>query len=242
MFKRVKNWSAKNLKSLVALALIGATIGLTSCFNDDDLNQMPQGAYVLIYQGSPDAPLMDVYANQNKVNDFPLDYSEGISYSPFYTGDRLFKFTSTNSLSSLLEKNFTLKIDSVYSLFVVNKVAQLDAVIVQDNWEDPTADEAQLRLVNLSPDAGNVELEISEMENSLVDNLEFGKASEFEAVSPKVYTLTVKSKSSGETLVTASNIELLGNRVYTLILRGLEESNSQDDKLDLQLITNYINY
>lgn len=242
MFKRVKNWSANHLRSLVALALIGATFSLTSCFDDDDVNQIPQGAYVLIYQGSPDAPLLDVYANQNKVNDYPLDYTEGISYSPFYTGNRLFKFTTTNSLSSLLEKNFTLKIDSVYSLFLVNKVDQLDAVMVQDNWEDPNADEAQLRLVNLSPDAGNVELELSEMENSLAEDLEFGMASEFESLAPKVYNLTVKSKSSGETLVTASNIELFGNRVYTLILRGLEESSSQDEKLDLQLITNYINY
>lgn len=242
MFKRVKNWTANHFKSWMALSMIGATLSLSSCFNDDDLQATPPAGYVLIYQGSPDAPSMDVYANQNKVNNYPISFTEGINYSPFYTGERAFKFTSNNSLSSLLEKNFTIKQDSVYSLFVLDKVAQLDAVLIQDNWSEPTADASQLRLVHLSPDAGNVTLEISDLEGNFVDDLAFGEASEFDGLSPDIYNLTVKSESSGEVLVTATNIELRGNSVYTLILRGLKTNANNETKLDLQMITNYINY
>ncbi|WP_296699969.1 DUF4397 domain-containing protein [Algoriphagus sp.] len=242
MIYTVKNWSLKKLRSLFTLSLIGATIFLTSCFDDENTMPLPPAAYVLVYQGSPDAPDMDIYANQNKINNFPVKYTDGISYGPFYIGERTFRFTSVNSLSVILEKNFMVKADSVYSIFVLNNVDQIDAVMVQDEWEDPIADEAQIRLVNLSPDAGKVSLEVSGIESAFTDDLEFGSASDFDGISNGIYDLTIKSQSSGEVLVTANNIELKGNRVYTLILRGLESSSDNNKKLDLQLITNYTNY
>ncbi len=242
MLNTVKNWSFKNLRSFIALSLIGVTVSLTSCFNDDEVTPLPPAAYVLIYQGSPDAPEMDIFADQNKINNFPINYTDGINYGPFYTGERTFKFTSVNSLSSILEKKFTVKADSVYSIFVLDNINQINAILIQDEWEEPKAEEAQLRLVNLSPDAGNVILEISGQASANFNELDFGLASDFEGIEPGIYNLTIKSKDSGETLVTASEIELKGNRVFTLILRGLESSTNDDKKLDLQLITNYINY
>ncbi|MBN3518617.1 DUF4397 domain-containing protein [Algoriphagus lutimaris] len=242
MLNRVKNWSNKHLRSLLALFLIGATVSLTSCFNDDETIPVPPAAYVLVYQGSPDAPEMDIYANQNKINNYPIKYADGVNYGPFYIGERTFKFTSVNSLSSILEKNFTIKEDSVYSIFVLDQLSQIDAILVQDEWEEPVAEEAQLRLVNLSPDAGDVILEISEQESAFVNNLPFGTASDFEGIESGTYDLTVKSSTTGETLVTATDIELKGNRVITLILRGLASSTDNDKKIDLQLITNYVNY
>jgi hypothetical protein len=242
MLNTVKNWSFKNFRSLFALSLIGATVALTSCFNDDETSPLPPAAYVLVYQGSPDAPEMDIYANQNKINNFPIKYTEGVSYSPFYTGDRTFKFTSVNSLSTILEKNFTVKADSVYSIFVLDNVAQIDAILIQDEWEEPIAEEAQLRIINLSPDAGSVILDISGQESAFANDLEFGSASEFDGITNGTFDFTIKSQNSGEVLVTATDIELKGNRVYTLILRGLESSSENNTKLDLQLITNYTNY
>lgn len=242
MLNTFKNWSFKNLRSLLALSLIGATVSLTGCFNDNETTPLPPAAYVLLYQGSPDAPEMDIFANENKINTFPISYTEGINYAPFYTGDRTFRFTSSNSLSLILEKNFTVKADSVYSIFVLGNLDQIDAVLIQDEWEEPIAEEAQLRLVNLSPDAGNVVLEISGQESAFVNDLEFGSASDFDGITNGTFDFTIKSKNSGEVLVTATDIELKGNRVYTLILRGLASTSEINKKLDLQLITNYTNY
>jgi hypothetical protein len=242
MLYTVKNWPFQNFKSLLAFSLLVATVSLTSCFNDDEVTPLPPAAYVLVYQGSPDAPEMDIYADQNKVNTFPIKYTEGVTYSPFYTGNRTFEFQSYTSQNLILEKNFILKADSVYSIFVLGEVAQIDAILIKDEWEEPIAEEAQLRLVNLSPDTGNVILEISGQETAFINDLEFGAASEFDEIQNGTFDFTIKSKNSGEVLVTATDIELKGNRVYTLILRGLESSTENDTKLDLQLITNYTNY
>ncbi|EAZ79709.1 DUF4397 domain-containing protein [Algoriphagus machipongonensis] len=242
MFNKVKNWSKNRFKVLLSLAVIGATFTLTSCLDDDNNTPLPPAGYVLIYHGSPDAPDTDIYADQNKVNNFPISYTQGLSYSPFYIGERTFKFTNVNSLSSFLQKDFMVKADSVYSLFLVNNFDNVDAIMIPDNWGETTNETSQFRLVNISPDAGSVSLEITGENTDIVTDLASLESSDFQEMESGVYDFVVKSTTSGETLVSATDIELRGNRIYTLILRGLVSATDEKTKLDLQLVTNYTNF
>ena len=239
----VNSFAMKNLKSLASVALLAGTLGLTGCLdNDDNLqNNYPPAGVISIYNGAPNNTGVIVFADQNQVNSSPLKYSEALTYRDFYPGERLFKFAQGNSVTSLLEKEFEIKVDSVYSMFMVEDAGELDAVLVEDNWSETSADEAQIRMINLSPDAGAVSLLIDDSETPVFDDLAFKSNSEFEGLDSKIYDLTVVS-STGETLATATRVELRGNRVYTLILRGYEESTENAKKLDLQLLTNYIHY
>lgn len=239
----VNSFAMKNLKSLASVALLAGTMGLTGCLDNDDniQNNYPPAGYISIYNGAPSNAGVIVYADQNQVNNFSLKYSEVLPYSNFYPGDRLFKFSDPNSVTSLLEKEFEIKVDSVYSLFMVEDDGELDAVLVDDDWSEPTADEAQIRMVNLSSDAGAVSLRIDEIETPMFSDLSFKSNSEFESLATKIYDLTVVS-TTGETLATATNVELKGNRVYTLVLRGNKQATENAKKLDLQLLTNYIDY
>ena len=238
----VNSFAMKNLKSLATVALLAGTLGLTSCLdNDDDQLNFPDAGYVSIYNGAPSNEGVIVYADQNKVNNFPIKYAEVLGYQNFFPGDRLFKFSEPNSLTSLLEKEYEIKVDSVYSMFVLEDQGELDAVLVDDDWSQPNAGEAQFRMINLSPDAGTVSLMLDDQETAFVEELAFKANSEFETLDTKSYKLTVFS-SEGEELATASNVELKGNRVYTLVLRGYKQSTENAKKLDLQLLTNYIDY
>lgn len=237
---QIKTISKKGL-SVVAGLLTGSLL-LTGCMDDLDSPDLPPAAYVSIFQGSPDAPAMDVFANQNRVNQSPLDYTEILAYSAFYPGTRDFRFSAFNSATSLLEKDFVLKADSVYSVFVADETAEMDAFIVKDVWADPSPEKAQIRLVHLSPDTEEVYLEVSGKTTPLIEDSNFKTASEFEELAKGSFTLTVKSATTNATLIQSGTLELRGNRVYTLILRGLKSETSGDKKLDLQLITNYINY
>ncbi|WP_192085899.1 DUF4397 domain-containing protein [Algoriphagus sp. Y33] len=233
----------KNLKSLASVALLAGTLGLTGCLDNDDSlqNNYPPAGVISIYNGAPNNAGVVVFADQNQVNNSPLKYSEALAYTSFYPGKRLFKFAQGNSVTSLLEKEFEIKVDSVYSMFMVEDAGELDAVLVDDNWSETSSDEAQIRMINLSPDAGAVSLLIDDSETPVFDDLTFKSNSEFEGLDAQIYDLTVVS-STGETLATATRVELRGNRVYTLILRGYEESTENAKKLDLQLLTNYIHY
>lgn len=238
---RVKSFAMKNLKSLAMAVLLAGTAGLTSCMDDNDPIEYPDAGYISIYNGAPSNEGVIVYADQNQVNNFPLNYAEAMAYKNFYPGDRLFKFSEANSLTSLLEKEFEIKVDSVYSLFMVEEAGELDAVLVDDDWSEPTDEETQIRIVNLSPDAGPVSLLINDVEAPLFGDVAFKSSSTFESLATQTYQLTIVS-SEGETLAEATNIELKENHVYTLVVRGYTQAIENSKKLDLQLLTNYIDY
>ncbi|HSF53059.1 MAG TPA: DUF4397 domain-containing protein [Algoriphagus sp.] len=227
---------------LMATGLIAGSLMLTGCLDNIDSPELPPAAYVSIFQGSTDAPAMDIFANQNRVNQNPVQYTQALPYSPFYTGNRDFRFSAYNSATSLLEKKFELKADSVYSVFISDKTEGIDAILVKDIWEEPTEEKAQLRFVHLSPDSEEVYVQISGVTTPLVTESTFKSVSDFEELNPGNVTLTVKSSETDETLIQSGTLELKGNRVYTLILRGLNSEETGDKKLDIQLITNLINY
>jgi len=237
----VKSFATKNFKSLATLALLAGTMGLTSCMDDNDPIEYPDAGYISIYNGAPSNAGVILYADQNRVNDFPLKYSEVLPYKNFFPGDRLFKFSEANSLTSLLEKEFEVKVDSVYSMFMVENAGVLNAVLVDDDWSEPKATEAQIRMVNLSPDAGTVSLKADAVETFIFGDLAFKANSDFKSLATKTYNLSVVS-ATGEILATATNVDLKGSRVYTLVLRGYKLSTDNAKKLDLQLLTNYIDY
>jgi hypothetical protein len=222
--------------------MLTAAFLLTGCLDNLESPALPPAAFVSIYQGAPAAPAMDVFANQNRVNPNPLNYSDVLAYSAFYPGTRGFRFSGLNSATSLLEKNFVLKADSVYSIFVTDKAQGIDALIVKDQWAEPKADKAQLRLVHLSPDTEKVFLEIPGISAPQAVDLTFGSASTFVEVPIGNMALTVKSGLTSGILVKTGTLELKGNRVYTLILKGRKNETLAEKKLDLQLITNFINF
>lgn len=234
--------TSMNFKSIALASLLIGSIGLTSCLDDNDLPEIPDAGYISIYDGAPNTPGVIIYADGNRVNDFPLNYTQVLPYKNFFPGDRTFKFTQNNSLSSLLEKKFTIEVDSVYSMFMIKNDLAVDAILVDDDWEEPIATEAQVRLVNISFNAGQVSLYVKGTETPLFAGTKFKEDTDFAKLSQDIYDLYVLSDVSGDTLVKASSVQMNGNRVYTLVLRGIEGSTEQENKLDLQLLTNYINY
>ena len=227
---------------LLAAGVIAGSLFLTSCMDDIESPELQPAAYVSIFQGATDAPSMDIFANQNRVNQTPLQYAQILPYSAFHPGTREFRFSAFNSATSLLEKNLVLKADSVYSIFVADEAEGIDAILVKDVWEEPTAEKAQLRFVHLSPDAENVYLEVSGTSTPVVGESAFKSVSEFVKLNSGNFTLKVKSGETDETLIQSGTLELKGNRVYTLVLRGLNAESTGDKKLDIQLVTNFVNY
>ena len=236
----VKDFAFRKLRTFATLALLGGTLGLTSCL-DDDIEPVPDSGYISVYNGAPDSPGLIVSTDVRDVNNFPLKYSQTLSYNSYYPGERQFYFSEQYSVTTLFEKEFTVKIDSVYSMYIVQDGEDLDAILVNDDWSEPNEAEAQIRFLNLSPDAGNVNVVFNESENPIFASTDFKDNTAFEMVDQDLYDIEVISES-GEVLVSASGVNLLGNRVFTLILKGYKETTDADKKLDLQLLTNYINY
>lgn len=233
---------AKTWKFFSLLFVLGISTLLTACLNDDDDNPLPPAAYVSFYHGSPDAPGLDIFVDGRKINNNPLNYNETLPYQPFFLGKRNFRFTPPNAVNSLLDSEITFEADKTYSIFISDLSSNLKTLVLEDDWETPTANNAKIRFVHLSPDAADIEVEISGTAGPFGDTSDFLNASDFVNFEKGVLDITVKSKITNEILVSANDVEIKGKRVYTLVLRGQKSQASGDKQLSLQLLTNFIQF
>ncbi len=229
-------------KSISALTLIVSTICLFGCLPDNNDQPLPDTAFVTIYHGSPDAPEIDIYAEARKITQSPLRFGESFPYSQFFVGKRLLRFSPHLAVNTLLESEFTFEKNKVYSVFLANTVSELQAIQVEDIWTEPDADHAQIRLAHLSPDSGEIEVILNQNIRHFGEGHSFREISEFKKIEKGKYRVEVISKATGEVLVSSNEIDLRGNRVYSLVIRGFETPINTNKPLSIQLITNYIKF
>ncbi len=227
-------------KAFGIMLTLSSVLLMTACFDNDEGQPIPPSAFLSIYHASPDAPLLDIHTEATRINNNPLEYSATFPYSPFHIGNRKLRFKPHNAANVLLETEFTLEQDKVYSMFLVNKASEIDAVKVEDIWEEPDSDNAQVRLAHLSPDTEEIEVLINETSLPFGEKNEYLEITDFESIAKGTIKVTLKSKTSGETLLTVNDIEIRGNRVYTLVVRGFSDPANGNNNLSLQLLTNFI--
>lgn len=231
MIKNLKNWTC----------IFGLLLIFTSCLDQRDPVELPPAAHVLFYHASPDAPNLDVYVENTRVNTQPLFYTSSIPYRSFGIGERFFRLTPFNAFNSLLETTHTFEADKIYSMFITNDAANLSTLLVEDRWSTPASGTANLRSVHLSPDLGDVTIRINREEREILQPGSFKVVSDYDSLEIGIYTIEVISAETNEVLVSANNVQFQNGRIYTLVLRGFQ--NPGDDNrqgLSLQLITNHV--
>ncbi|MDN3668450.1 DUF4397 domain-containing protein [Echinicola jeungdonensis] len=224
------------------LLLAMSPIIMSSCLDDDDVEELPPAAYVSYYHGAPNFEAITIYADGNQYNTNLFEFSDYFIYSRFYTGDRDLSFRLRNTANSLLDTTVNFIENQAYSFFLTEENDQLQTVIAEDNWDSPENTNALVRLVHLSPDAPAVSLKINDEETDLFENQSFQDVTDFEEITAAPTNLTLKNADNGEVLLTAENINLRNERVYTIVVRGYaspEEGAPASHELSLQLIRNY---
>jgi hypothetical protein len=212
---------------------------MASCMDDDDNPQ--NGAipvsYVSIYHASPNAPELDVIVDDRQVN--RLDFTDYTGYLNFYTGARHFKINPFNATNSLIDTTITLVDGAFYSVFIVNDLPNVEALTVRDSASAPSDGKAKVRFINLSPDAGSLEIASDDGGSSLFGPREFKQPSHFVEVDATSSSFVLSSPGSSDELVTVSGIELRPGRSYTIIARGFANPPAgNNNELSLEVITN----
>jgi len=212
---------------------------ITGCLDQPDPVELPPVAHVSIYNSSPDAPGLDLYVENTRINHQAVNYSNRINYTRFRTGERFFRLTPFNGFNTLHETSLTFEADKVYSLFITNTVSNMSTLLVEDRWNAPAAGNTKLRSLHLSPDLGEITMRISREGSELIQSGAFEQINDFEELSSGVYSIEVISTITGEILVSADHLELQNGRIYTLLLRGFHTPvGGSTNGLALQLLTN----
>lgn len=214
-------------------------LSLTSCLDDEDGVEPVPVAYVSIFHASPDAPDLDVVLDGRHLFNQPLEYTDYTSYLRFYTGNREIEFNSFNASNVLADTTYNFQASEAYSVFVINDVADLSTLIVEDNADTPATGKALVRFIQLSPDAPAVDFSVGEDNTPLFTNQQFKQATDFTEVTADTYSLAVKAAGGSDALVSVPEAELKSGGIYTVIVRGFTNPPSGNSNgLSIQIIQN----
>ncbi|MGZ3943890.1 MAG: DUF4397 domain-containing protein [Mucilaginibacter sp.] len=210
---------------------------LSSCLKDNTPAYNPPVALVSFFQASPDQTALDLYFNNNKVNLGPIAYGTGLDYFRVFAGLRNINFYTYGVMNQVFTDTATIKANNIYSLFLANKATQSDLVLLNDTINQPPANMASIRFVDLSPDAPHVDLVLNN--NTEVANKTYKGFSSFLPVTGNTsYNIQVKETGTGTVLATLNGVTLNTNLVYTIIFSGLVEGGTPADQPVIHYVVN----
>lgn len=235
---QINHLEIKWTKLAMSLCFAALVLVMTSCLDDDDRqNQVTPVAYVSIYHASPNAPELDIIVDDRQVN--RLEFTDYTGYLNFYTGQRNFRINPFNASNSLIDTTITFTDGAFYSLFIVNDLPNVEALTVRDSASAPSEGKAKVRFINLSPDAGALEVTPDGVESPLFEARDFKQPSNFVEVEAGSSSFVLVPAGGDDELVTVKDIELRPGRFYTIIARGFANPPAgNNNELSLEVIGN----
>lgn len=181
---------------------------------------MPAMGYLRVLHAVPDAPNVDVYANDKLIAQ-NLSYSQYTKYLPIPEGTYTISLYVTGTkdspvLSNMLSVNKTdmLTVAAIGMLSNISLLAISDANMPAD----PT--KAKVRFAHLSPNAPAVDITLPDG-TILFSNVSFKQVAQYISVPPSTYTLQVRLAGTDTVVLTVPNINLQANKFYTVYAIGL---------------------
>lgn len=233
-----------SFRKLTLLLCSFFAVSFTSCIDgyDADVPAPRSVTFLAIYHGAPNAPDVDIFFDNTRINNQGFKYADYSNYFDFITpGNHRLKSTPVNASNAYIDTALTFQENKVYSLFVVDQLQNIDLLVVKDRLVVPATNEVGLRILHLSPDAPAVDVVSSKSSSTpLFTNLDFKKDTLFRKVATGIQTIQVKRAGTGEVLLNVPNISLDPGRVYTFIIRGFTTPPAGiSNVLSMQVIRNY---
>lgn len=228
---------AKNFKKLGVLALLSvATFFVQSCSKDEVPVQ--EYAFLNITNTSPTLSTFNIYIDQTRINtQGAVDFGGNSGYMPLIPGTHSIKFTTASSTESLITKSINFEVNSVSSLFLIDRGTNMDFLTIKDELGSLNSTKAFVRFINLSPDAPALNLAVKDGEVIISDKT-YKTTSAFIEVEPKSYVLEIKDKATSATKATLESFEFKAGKSYTVIATGLLAPTQIDRAIGGKIIVN----
>ncbi|WP_116789663.1 DUF4397 domain-containing protein [Flavobacterium psychrotrophum] len=216
-----------------------AAITMLSCNIDDDSTYYTPDnniAFSIIANASPSSGDLYFYADANRINATPSVYGTAEGYFRLYTGKRVLSLK--DATGTLLDSTtVNLKAGDVFSAFAVNTYNNVELVTYNDTLQQPEAGQALVRFINLSPDAGAVD--ISGLNQTFATGVDFKEATNYVSVKSGTYDITFKN-STGAVLYTAKAEDFYSGSIYTIYTKGFATPpTGSNDTFSTKKLRNY---
>lgn len=221
------------MKKWMRLMMLAAvpTVMLTSCDEDGDDNIVvdEEEARVMVVHASPDAPGVDLFVDDTKVNTSALTFPNNTGYLTVPAGTRAIRVNAAGTTTTVIDGDIDFDDDESYTIFATGSLGSNDIqpLVLEDDLTAPASGSAKVRFVHLSPDAPAVDIvNVTDAANEAVlfDAQEFRDASGFTSVPAGTYNLEVRLDADGTTVLPLNGIQLQSGKIYTIFARGFVQA------------------
>jgi len=204
---------------LLSIILIASITLFTSC-NEDESNDDKSYAKVLVTHASPNAPGVDLLIDNSKQNSSALNFPNNTGYLNVESGTRNIKVNVTGTSTTVIEANLTLAKDNSYSVFAVDSVSKISAVVLADDLTAPAAGKAHVRFIHLSPNAPAVDVAVASSGAVVFGNKAFKEYTAFTPLDAGTYNLDVRVAGTSTVALVLPAITLEAGKIYTVFAKG----------------------
>ena len=180
-------------------------------------------ARVRVVHASPDAPAVDVYADDSKVLT-NVPYKGSSDYLSVPAGAHNFKVFATGanpaSDAPVIDADATLDAGNDYTVAAIGFVAEIKPLVLVDDNTAPASGKAHVSVVHASPDAPAVDIAVKGGA-VLVPNLAFGGDAGPLPVDAGTYDLEVRAAGTTTVALPIDDVQLAAGKIYTVFAVGL---------------------
>nr|WP_068891915.1 DUF4397 domain-containing protein [Pedobacter panaciterrae] len=232
-------------KQLFILLVITGSFSACKKKDDKDESEDEKPARIAIVNASPGSPELSFYYNRVKSNSTPLSYGTILEYKDFKaekpSSAPALAITENGKSDTLFRTNFYVAPEKSYTVFIADIPERMTFAISEDQMKAPATDKANIRFANLSPDGGELDINISGPYGyeQLFNMQSFKSVTRFVSIDPREKAnIQLKEKGKQDVLITLSDVKIEKGKIYTVLLRGLRDNQNEDSRLVLSLITN----
>jgi hypothetical protein len=208
-----------SLSAAAALALVA--VGPVAAAEGD--------AHVRVLHGSPDAPSVDVYVNDTKVDALSgLEFGDLSAYVAVPGGTYAIKVCATADATVCPIDVAALDIadDTKYTIAATNNLATIEAQVLVDD-PSPVAGKAQARVVHFSADTPAVDVLTQDGSAKVVENLAYPDATDYLTLDPGSYDLKVCANADNTVCpLDPGALDLASGTSYSVFAIGSLEGES----------------
>ncbi|WP_276301585.1 DUF4397 domain-containing protein [Halorussus lipolyticus] len=203
---------------LVMLSFVGVGMVTVGASGQED-----GSAQVRVAHLSPDAPAVDVLVDGSAALE-GVEFGTVSDYLELSAGEHTVTIQTSENETVVFEGNVSVEADTMYTIAATGEVSEetFAPEIYVDDFESPSDENATVRLIHASPDAGPVDVTVASSGAVLYDNASFPNATDYASVPAGDYSLEIRpatADNDGEVLTTV-NVSLEGGTAYSAIAAG----------------------
>jgi hypothetical protein len=194
-------------------------------------------AMVSVVHASPEMSAIDIAFDNNRLNLSFFNYADRVDYFKVYSGNRKFSVFREKNYEALFAKNMYLIPEKYYTIFIVDTLSKMDAVLLQDSSRAPGTDSVRIRFANMSPDLNSVDLYAQGFTAPIATKMNYKSASDFISIkAANDVVFTIRTSGTNSTIAASDKINLITGNFYTIWIAGFMASGANASTLKVSAI------